>query len=224
MIKMNFLLSLLDIFRKPPLQAPRAVPLHEDSLIPGNYEWYQYLWSKAIVNNNPDVAYFMHKLMEGKDRYKYVQQQTGVPWQLIGCLHGRESSFNFNSCLHNGDPLGYITTHVPKGRGPFYTWEQSAVDALSFNGFTKVHDYQDLGEEDWNIAKALRKCEKYNGFGYLLYHTDCKSPYIWSCTNKYVSGKYGSDGKFNPFLKDRQPGVAAILLRLKEQQLLEIPE
>ncbi len=45
-----------------------------------------------------------------------VAEKTGVPWELIGAIHFRESSLDFNKCLHNGDPLGQKTVRVPAGR------------------------------------------------------------------------------------------------------------
>lgn len=139
------------------------------------------------------------------DRYKAVQEKTGVPWQVIGALHHREASGNFSQHLHNGDPLTARTVHVPKGRPeigePPFSWEYSAVDALLFDKMDKI-DWKDLNA-------ALNRIEGYNGYGYRK--KGIMSPYVWAGTNWYSSGKYVADGEYDPKAVDKQPGVAGIL-------------
>ena len=57
----------------------------------------------------------------------------------------RESGADFSTYLGNGEPLTRRTRIVPKGRGPFKTWEDGAVDALRFDSL------DDVLAEDWTI-------------------------------------------------------------------------
>src|SRR5258708_27281051 len=63
-------------------------------------------------------------------RYKAVEKLTGVPWWFIAVVHEREGAQKWDTFLGNGQSLSRKTTIIPKGRGPFNTWEDGAVDAL----------------------------------------------------------------------------------------------
>lgn len=153
------------------------------------------------------------RLLVHKDRYVAIQKKTGVPWQLIAALHERESGGNFNTYLGNGQPLNVITTIVPKGRGPFLTFEGGAVDAL-------VHEQMHT-QTVWQLEHVLYWAERWNGFGYRdNYHIN--SPFVWSGTNHYSRGKYDSDGHFNHTLVDQQLGVAVILYYLFQAEKPEV--
>ena len=75
--------------------------------------------------------------------------------------------------MHNGDPLPGPTTHVPKGRGPFISWEAAAIDALKYDGLDKI-------KLD-SIEACLIMAEKFNGLGYR--NKGEYSPYVWAGTN-----------------------------------------
>lgn len=149
-----------------------------------------------------------------KDKYVSLQNITGVPWYFIGLLHMRESNFDFETHLHNGDPLNENgrfkrTVHVPANRpmappknGKTYTFEESAIDALTYE-FGKV--------KEWSIEQIAFLQETYNGFGYR--QRGVASPYLWSGSNQYVKGKYISDGKkgWDPTVVDKQLGVMVVL-------------
>ncbi len=165
-----------------------------------------------VVENHVD------QIILNKIRYESVGNQIGVPWFFIGLIHTLESHRNFNSHLHNGDPLDSKTTHVPSGRprvgNPPFTWEESAIDALKHKNLHR--------KNDWSLPKILYQLENYNGWGYRLYHTHVKSPYLWSYSNHYSSGKYTSDGVFSNTAVSRQCGSAVILRRIEQRN--EIPE
>lgn len=58
-------------------------------------------------------------IKKNQARYERVSQATGVPWELIGAIHYRESDFDFGAALHNGDKIigtGRKTYRVPAGR------------------------------------------------------------------------------------------------------------
>lgn len=141
-----------------------------------------------------------------KARYKAVETMTGVPWFFIAVAHERESSQNWNGQLGQGDPLNRVSTHVPAGRGPFRTWEDSAVDAL-------VHCSPfSARNKDWSVGGTLTALEQYNGLGYAGHGVP--SPYVWSGTNQYTSGKYVRDGVYDAHVVDAQLGCAGLLLAM----------
>ena len=146
------------------------------------------------------------KLIAAKSRYLTVQAKTGVPWFVIAVIHMRESSQSFSGVLHNGERIigtNRQTKLVPKGRGPFATWEDAAVDAL-----VNCHPYA-ASNKDWSVGGTLLLLEQYNGLGYA--NKGLPSPYVWAGTNQYVKGKYVADGKFDPNTVDPQPGCAGMI-------------
>lgn len=140
---------------------------------------------------------------DAKARYQKVEKITGVPWWFIAVVHQREASQNWSTQLGQGDPLSKKSTHIPKGRGPFKTWEEGAVDALVNCAPFAARN------KDWSIGGSLAMLEKYNGLGY--YNKGVPSPYIWAGTNQYTSGKYVADGVYNPSAVDTQLGCAGLL-------------
>lgn len=138
-----------------------------------------------------------------KVRYQKVEKITGVPWQFIAVVHEREASQRWTTQLGQGDPLNKVSVHVPKGRGPFATWEDGAVDAL-----TKCAPFA-AANHDWSVGGTLAMLEKYNGLGYAA--KGRPSPYLWAGTDQYVSGKYVADGKYDPNAVDKQLGCAGLL-------------
>lgn len=149
------------------------------------------------INLNSSQEYSLNKFLtnweNNNDRYKLVEELTGVPAELIAAIHFRESSGNFSCRLRDGKALG-----------GFSSWEESAVDALlNYGAKPSIIDKED-------ISTYFEYAERYNGTGYRDYY-DMKSPYIWAGTENYVCGKYDYDGHFNPDLVDSQLGVAVML-------------
>lgn len=175
---------------------------------------YAELWSRASIKAGMQapVERVVNNSITHRARYERVQEQTGVPWWLIAALHSLEASQNFSRHLHNGDPLNARTRQVPAGRprkgNPPFTWEESAIDALTMEGH-QLHKV-----ETWPIERVLFEAERYNGWGYRKYHPRTKSPYLWSFTNIYTSGKYIADGVWSDTHVSQQIGVAAILKML----------
>jgi len=136
-------------------------------------------------------------------RYKAVEKLTGVPWWFIAVVHEREANQNWNTYLGNGQALNKRTILVPKGRGPFKTWEEGAIDAL-------VHAAPYAARnKDWSIGGALTMLEEYNGLGYAQMNKP--SPYLWAGTDQYEKGKYVGDHEYSPETIDTQLGGAGLL-------------
>lgn len=138
-----------------------------------------------------------------KTRYQAVAAKTGVPWFFIAVAHEREASQNWNTQLGQGDPLDRVSVHVPKGRGPFRTWEDGAFDALVNCAPFAARN------KDWSVGGTLTMLEQYNGLGYAA--RGKPSPYIWSGTDQYGSGKYVADGVYDPNAVDQQLGCAGLI-------------
>lgn len=169
------------------------------------------------------------RILKHRKRYEYVEQKTGVPWWWIAAIHNMESSGNWNCHLHNGDPLKARTVRVPSGR-PLdepekgwtvgYTWEESAIDAIKIKKFDDV--------KDKSLPAWLWRSHLYNGFGNVNYVGDLGSsylytPYLWSGTNIYKSGKFVQDGLFDSKAISQQVGVAPIIKNLLEKTSSDLP-
>ncbi len=141
-----------------------------------------------------------------KRRYQAVSARTGVPWWFIAVAHEREASQRWDTQLGQGDPLTSISVHIPKGRGPFSTWEDGAYDALVNCAPWAARN------RDWSVGGALTMLEQYNGLGYAS--RGRPSPYVWSGTDQYQSGKYVRDGVYDPSVVDIQLGCAGLLIAM----------
>lgn len=161
-------------------------------------------WQNAKLTRN--FAGFAQHLVDAKARYQKVAAATGVPWPVIAVIHMRESSQSWAGSLAQGDPWTHVSTHVPRGRGPFRSWEDAAIDAL-VNCPPKL-----ARNKDWSLAGTLDALEKYNGVGYRAHGVP--SPYLWAGTNQYRAGKYVADGRYDPNHVDEQPGTAGLLMAM----------
>jgi lysozyme family protein len=163
-------------------------------------------WANVkLTRNFSSVA--RHLVAPGhKSRYQAVSAKTGVPWAVIAVIHERECSQDWTGSLAQGDPWDGVSIHVPAGRGPFKSWEEAAIDALS-----NCAPYA-ARNKDRSIGGLLTKLEEYNGLGYAA--RGVPSPYVWSGTDQYRSGKYIRDGVYDPNAVDSQLGCAGLLLAM----------
>lgn len=166
-------------------------------------------WDTMRINlaRENEFTHEAQHIIAHKDQYLPIQEATGVPYAMIGIIHLREGNLNFNTYLGNGQFLSMRTTIVPKGRGPFKSFYDGALDALAVDGLSSI--------KDWRLEKVLYYCESFNGFGYEMYH-GVPSPYVWGGTNIQHIGKYTSDGHWNGSVWDPQPGCAPVLKKIME--------
>jgi lysozyme family protein len=184
---------------------------------------YTDIYNKATIRPQykTELDTVKSRILSGKQRYEAVAATlgNGIPWWFIGITHFMEAGLfwpkQFDYHLHCGDPLTARTIHVPKGRPVHnpghmvgqpsatnpYTWEESALDALTFMGYDKV--------KDWSLENCLVLFEKFNGLGYKK--KGVPSPYLWSYTTAYEKGKYVLDGVYDPNKVSKQPGCAALM-------------
>jgi len=167
---------------------------------------YRQLWDTMTINPGvvDDADRVARKILANKDRYVALERQTGVPWFYIGLVHNRESGMDFDTYLGNGQPLNRRTTIVPKGRGPFPSFEAGAIDAFQVENL--------IGITDWSLERIAFLLEAFNGFGYLS--KGINSPYLWSGSNQYTSGKFVADHVFRADAVDSQLGSMVVLARL----------
>lgn len=165
---------------------------------------YIKLW-EGLSPVTTDAKKYAQKILDNKSRYMKVQDMTGVPWHFVGLVHLRESTLNFDRNLANGQPLSQKTTIVPKGRGPYKTFEESAIDSL-----VNVQKYKK--DRDWSLPMYIWTIEGYNGYGY--HSKGIPSPYLVGGSNKQQKGKYVRDGVYDPNTWDVQLGVLTVLKEL----------
>lgn len=155
---------------------------------------------------------FKNKALQNRARYEAVARETGMPWKLIAAIHWQESGMRFDRYLHNGDPLGKPTTHVPRGR-MFSEWEPAAIDAMRRS--QSVRNVLGINAETKDLAALCAFAEGYNGIG-------CRnagrgpSAYVYGGTNIYQGGMYTADNKFDANKWWPGIGVAAMLKVLQD--------
>ena len=105
-----------------------------------------------------------------------------------------------------------VTTIVPKGKGPFATWEASAIDVMKM----KRRLIDEVTETDgtmWSKQGMLWFAEKYNGMGYRSKHIN--SPYLWAGTTAYAKGGFPRDGHYDPEHVVKNIGVAVFIFDMQ---------
>lgn len=170
-------------------------------------------WANAQLTRANEFLPVVKRLVAAKDRYQVISNATDVPWFVIAVIHEREASQRFDRQLGQGDPLNAVSVHEPKGRGPFFNhpndppgqdaFYRGAVDAL-----TDCAPYA-ARWKDWSAGGTMTLLEQYNGLGYA--NKGLPSPYVWSGTDQYRSGKYVADHVFDPNVVDSQLGCAGLI-------------
>lgn len=185
---------------------------------------YREWWDKSVIVRDHQALHNLQALFtRHRAVYDKVELVTGVPAEMVFCIHIREAGQGdvgkWRGVLHNGEKIvgtGRKTSIVPVGRGPFNTWHDAAVHALKEKGFHQI--------QEWPPERMLWAMEPYNGYGYRngprirntsARHPSMRSPYIVASTNLQQRGKYTRDHYFDPDVWDTQVGVLAILKTLR---------
>lgn len=176
---------------------------------------YAYLWGHMEIRpaQRAQVNAVARRLIGSKPRYQQVSAITHVPWVVIAVLHMLEDGGDFSGVFHNGEHIigtGRRTVRPPQNRGPFSTWEESAIDAVTM----PPHNLHEV--DRWTIERTCYELERYGGFRYRDHHPEVKSPYLWSFSNNYESGKYADDGWFDPNAVEPQFGAMPIIRQIME--------
>lgn len=154
-----------------------------------------------------ELEVFRKKYEADQARYEEVSRRTGVPPMLIAALHYRESSMNFGTYLHQGDPLGKPAVHVPSNIPVFSDWTEAAVHALNLK--SSIREDVGLTSDSRDGAAMATYAEAYNGLGY--HDRGLASPYLYAGSDVYTGGMYVADGKFSRNAFDGRLGVMTIL-------------
>lgn len=164
--------------------------------------YYRRLWETMQVRPEykTRLSTMCDKLVAQQHSYVRAERLTRVPQELFGLTHAREASCAPSRQILNGEPWNQRTTLVPKGLGPWPSWEAAAATAAERQKWT--------GIKIWNVPVILALLERHNGLGY--YYKGLNSPYIWAGTNHQQSGKYVADGKFDYKAWDEQLGCALL--------------
>lgn len=188
-----------------------------------------YLYNRQRVKNatetlspqqQKDMEQFIKNWDKNKERYEEVASKSGVPAKLVASLHWRESTGDFGTYLHQGDPLGKKAVHEPnfdQGVPIFKEWEPAAEHALGMKERTRKA-YK-IDEDTTDEAALASYAERYNGLGYHNYHS-MASPYVFAGTDQYKKGKYRSDGAggWDPNFKDSQLGVIPMMRGIDQHE------
>ena len=202
--------------RMPRLVAPQPKNSKKYTELADEYVRFFAGADYASAEKEKAAEDWARKITQYRPRYEAVVKGTKLPWWFVGLTHMMESSLNFNTHLHNGDPLSRRTFRVPanrpaKGSAP-YDWADSARDAL---------DGQKLfSDTDWSLSRALYRLEQYNGWGYRRHGV--ASPYLWSFSTLYAKGKFVADGVFSRDAASKQCGAATVLKALSEMSAVDI--
>lgn len=168
------------------------------------------LKGRVLVSNVPyKVDKIANRIIGDKIRYAAIAHKFANPimWYHIGLLHQMEAGGDFSRYLGNGQPLNKVTTIVPKGRGPFSSFESGAIDAIRYDKLDQI--------KDWSIGNTLYVLEGFNGYGYEKYK-GINTPYLWSGSNQYTAGYYVADSVYSKTAVSQQVGIALIYKRILE--------
>lgn len=165
-------------------------------------------WASAKLTRSSEFAPVAKRLVAAKLRYQAITLKTGVPWFVIAVIHEREASQRFDRSIAQGDPWNRVSVNVPKGRGPFQSFEDAAYDAL-----VNCAPYA-AKWKDWTPGGTMALLEQYNGLGYAA--KGLPSPYVWSGTDQYQRGKYIRDHVYDPKVIDTQLGCAGLILAMQK--------
>src|SRR5690349_12981662 len=59
--------------------------------------------------------------------YEAIRAALGIPIVVQAAICEREDGTNFSRSPAQGDPWNQVSTHVPRGIGPFNSWFDAAV-------------------------------------------------------------------------------------------------
>lgn len=230
-----------NVINKPPeVPVEKPVVSNKPSVITtgrdpdeGTPAWYRRMFDACEIDpgyeNN--VRGNLKLVEQGLPRYRVVVRRSGFLFEkpdhaeafawIIGFLHFKEATCDFSAILHNGQ-RGLIgpdaikhnrkSTIVPKGVGPFLTWEDSAVDALK-----EARRWRQIKDAIKDVGELLGICERYNGAAYLSKTSPAgaeNSPYLWARSNINDDfGKFPRDHYFDPKTPTNKTTGLAVLLK-----------
>lgn len=202
----------------------RPIPIQPVCDSEGVLKGYSSLLETMTISKyQNEVSQMVEFIILNKPRYQNVEDGARVSKVLVAAIHAREASLSFEANILNGEPLDRKTEKVPKGRGPWPTWELAAIEAME--DLSRMGIARDL----LNPSPAQMACilEHYNGLGYK--NLKVNSPYLWSGTNHYSKGSFREVrffklfgpyvSRYYPDGEDSQVGAMPVILKLLESEL-----
>jgi lysozyme family protein len=172
-------------------------------------ELYESLIIRPIKRQKAsDVNWYVNKINENKQEYinacNFIKEKRGysLDWRILAVIHILECGGKMDRQILNGEKWSRRTSLVPKGYGPWDSFEESCLTGMDIK----------KKPENWTIGETLDFLEKWNGLGYR--RKGKNSPYLWSYSNHQEIGKYVSDGVYDPDAVSLQVGCAVLLKKL----------
>ena len=176
--------------------------------------FYTYTWLQVSniesFTHNDDLRFeeivdrFVTTYNENKEIYIRIAEETGIPPEVIAVIHYRENSTDyfagsFSISLSNGSKLIGIDNKSDEERINDFISEAIIVLNYQVTNQNKLERYNPSADSD-DIIAMMCFAEAFNGLGYYLDHKI--SPYSYSGTNVYESGKYVEDENGNSTYQD----------------------
>jgi lysozyme family protein len=181
---------------------------------------YAHMLATAKVTRSGPVMRGVDEIMRVLPSYIETSTEIPVPAAWIGPTDCREGDCNPRLGIGQGDRWDQVSTHVPRGEGPF---SSKAVADKFYLHYDKIDVLQ--GATAWSVIYAIWSWERWNGFGPRAHGR--VSGYPWSCTDLYdppkfggrgSGGKYIEDGQWDGDVVDEQPGTVALYLELIQRR------
>ncbi len=194
------------------------------------YTWMQINSIESFTNNNldnadfdADLEDFLYYYEEYEDVYIDIAKEIDIPPQLIAVIHYRENPQDFKDGtfgirLHDGhslnEPYTYRNDNGEKETITFSSFKEAAKHAIQLKQYCIINF--NLSYDTTDVVAMVCFTEAYNGMGYYKYYEPNEpnriSPYSFSGTDVYVSGKYISDNNYSEGTIDQQVGTYRLLL------------
>lgn len=183
--------------------------------------YYKKMWDTLALlsKHKKEINAVCAKVRSGQGQYSVVESVTKVPWYVVGIIHQMECSGDWSRNIANGQPWNKVTTITPAGRGPFESWRDAAIDAMTL--------LSDVFPSIWTVESISKYFENYNGMGYAKHNVN--SPYLYSFSNngvgvgKYVGEKPGVPAHYDSNAVSDQCGAITILYRLVSDKICSVP-
>ena len=190
--------------RKPQLRIADPVPVQKANEFENPYyAEYLKLFNSMEITQSPE--WYLKIINKNKSYYLKAAEIVKCPWEVIAIIHCLECGGDMSRQILNGEKWNAKTKLVPKNMGPFKSFEESCLVGMEL--------HKKYIPDVWGVGNMLYFFEAWNGFGYRTYR-GINSPYLWSFSNHYTSGKYVADGKYDPSAVSKQCGAAVILKAL----------
>ena len=88
--------------------------------------------SKLVITRAEEAMKRAEEILPLKSHYEPVAEETKAPVVFLMALNERESGSSLRTYLANGERLNRVTRLVPKGRGPWPTFEAGCIDGLAY--------------------------------------------------------------------------------------------